>query len=244
MDDKKEHVAWIESGKSDLLDFKSNYDRKDYHRSLFFLQQASEKLAKATMISLSFSSSSGLTHLGSTFGIPVKTPKSYGHDWRRNFIIQLDRMTKGPFMKPFLESFRDQGLKNPQTTTYNAKMVEDLKEPNSEVIEGIVVYCNDLIDRPKTENFKNEINNRIEKVRPTIDALLKMAKGKVDGEAIIQEVVSMIGKVFSLDALLIMSTLLSPFNEMRYPNEKNVDAFIPHLMSIYEVLEKNVRAIE
>ena len=118
--EEEEYLGWLKSGISDLLDFDNNRKRGDYHRCLFFLQQSSEKLAKATMTKIGFSSSMG--GVSGLFGLNIKAQKDYGHFWRRNFINQIRNIVENQNFASILSALEDQGLKNPQTIISKAKM--------------------------------------------------------------------------------------------------------------------------
>lgn len=242
MEKEGEYLGWLKSGRSDLMDFDNNRKRGDYHRCLFFLQQSSEKLAKATMTKIGFSSSMG--GVSGLFGLNIKAQKDYGHFWRKNFINQVRNITENAQFAPLISSLELQGLKNPRTVISKAKKVEDIKNPTEKDVRDIIQYVHNLIDVPENETFKQEVGSKLKEIEPDLNEVARF----LDKEAKVKELIGLVEQfikwVFSLGGLMILSTLLSPFYDMRYPSEENISAFLPHFDEFRELLERCAKAIE
>jgi HEPN domain-containing protein len=240
--EEEEYLGWLKSGISDLLDFDNNRKRGDYHRCLFFLQQSSEKLAKATMTKIGFSSSMG--GVSGLFGLNIKAQKDYGHFWRRNFINQIRNIVENQNFASILSALEDQGLKNPQTIISKAKKMQDIKNPSEKDVSDILDFINNLIKAAKEDKFKQVIKTKLTEIEPVIDKLAKQFNKKVNVNDLLNLFEQFISWVFSLGGLMILSTLLSPFYEMRYPSEEDIAAFLPHFDEFREILESCAKTIE
>lgn len=222
---KKEFEDWIQSAKGDLIDFDNCIERGDFHKGLYYLQQSSEKTAKASMIAISFSTEENTetVRILNTIGIQIKPPIKYGHRWRRGFINQLDKFRTNPLFIPLIDILRKHGLKNPQTTVHNAKVVEDLKNPKENEIVTIISKSNSLLDEFSSSEFKTKINDTIAQERPNIDKLTSLVKGKINVDEILDALMIDIGDMAVIGALLLLSTLLTPFEQNRFPGNEKKD---------------------
>lgn len=119
---KNDFYEWVKSAKGDLCDCDNCLKRKDYHKAIYFLQQALEKLAKASMMATSFSveSQPQKVKILKELHLPVYGPINFGHDWRKVFISQVKKILSNPTLKPFIKSFEDRGLKNIEDTIVRA----------------------------------------------------------------------------------------------------------------------------
>ena len=244
---KEEFKNWINSAKGDLSDFDNCAQRNDSHKSLYYLQQASEKTPKAGMMAIGFSSVKETEEVSALkkFGIPIKTPIDYGHGWRKVFIRQIDRIRSIPLFVPLIDLFKTQGLKNPQTTVYNAKMVEDIKDPKTSEVEAVLAYSNSLLDTFEGSDFKSKIDQKIAEIRPKITKLAELAKGKIDVDKIINIVVGYIMSMAIVGVLLMLSTLLTPFEQNRFPGEDEKDKpLIPKVGELKKVIERCISGLE
>ena len=243
MKKEEEYLAWLKSGRADLMDFDNNRKRGENHRCLFFLQQSSEKLAKATMTKIGFSSSMGGGALSGLFGLNIKAQKDYGHFWRKNFINQIRNITENQLFAPLISTLEVQGMKNPQTVISKAKKVEDIKDPTEKDVRDILDFINNILNAAKEDRFKQDIKTKLEEIEPDINAFALLLDKKVKVKDLFNLIEQFISWVFSLGALMILSILLSPFFDMRYPSEQNIDAFIPHFDGFREVLETCAKTI-
>lgn len=244
MDESFEVDDWVESSKDDLYSFDMDLKRKKYHNCLYHLQLSSEKIAKATLLNIPFSSKKSDSDLKELSNL-IMEPRDYGHQWRKKFIEQIEKAINIPFFSPLVSSFlKETDVSDPQTTILNAKNVEDIKNPKSKDIDTVLNICNELLDQSENKTLDHEIAKKIHELIPIMNNQSKFAIDKDDIEKMIKTLIIYVHNIISLEALLILSTLLSPFYTNRYPSKSDIDVFIPKLKKIKETIERSIKIVE
>ncbi len=236
MDESKEYLEWIHESESDLLDFETHYERKEYHRSLYFLQQACEKLAKATLLKIKLSSNSQIGLFLKKFGIPILTSKSYTHNWRKNLLVQLEDFTNN-------YSFIFNDVKVPffgdiKTFFQKAKKMQDNRNPSKDEMYEIMMFCEKMFEIKETKEFTDELESKLKPLIPFFSTMSNLGSHIQESDDTIKTLMDLISSAFPLVVLMMLSTLLTPFEESRYPNNTNIDTFIPYLEDIRNILER------
>ena len=122
--------------------------------------------------------------------------------------------------------------------------MQDIKNPSEKDVSDILDFINNLIKAAKEDKFKQVIKTKLTEIEPVIDKLAKQFNKKVNVNDLLNLFEQFISWVFSLGGLMILSTLLSPFYEMRYPSEEDIAAFLPHFDEFREILESCAKTIE
>jgi HEPN domain-containing protein len=235
---EEEPRKWLWSAKQDLIDFKGNYNRGERERALYFLQQTSEKLAKTVITIIGFSSSFESIPQLKLIGLDVVSQKKYRHTWREKLINQLEDMAKNPISRFCFEILENYGIHDPIRLIENAKKVESLKSPQKEDIRGILEICDELLEATeKSIDISDSIT--------LIEVLLSLISvSDIDVKHLESEFNYLLKLAFILGILLLLSIVLDPLNELRYPSDKNINPYIPFIDRIEHLLKSCISLVD
>ena len=135
--------------------------REAYSLVVFNLQQAEELISKATLSLMNLSkisdnskSPSTLNFVLQLFGIVIPPVKEYGHNWRANFLKQLEKINNSSL---FDISLSQDISKRGNILIDKAKSTKDIPNPKLEEIEQLISDCNYILDIVD----KNDLNDAL-----------------------------------------------------------------------------------
>ena len=237
--------GWIENAKGDLKDFDNSFQRKDFHKALYYLQQTLEKSAKASMMATSFSVANQPEKVKILKGLdlPVYGPINYGHDWRKAFIDQLEKILSNPTLKGFIIHFENNGMKDIEGTISRAKGVRDIQKPTESQITQTIKISENLLSIIKTKKIKMQIDEGLSGYRYKLDDIAKQYE--INVEEVINLVKSYLHITIIIVVLMLLSTLLNPFEQNRYPGNFEIDKpLMPHLKQFENILNNCIKNLE
>lgn len=244
---------WFKTAEDDLNVAQILFQNKKYPHAIFNLQQACEKISKGLLMRIGFlpayEEPREIKEVRKVVGVPPSTPREYGHAWHRKmldvletFICSFDNIAKS------MEGIRLSEQNVMQNISQFRKSVPDFKErimrarkvktnpnPSLQEIDGVIKYCNELLD----SSLKAEAEARasVQKIKlPDKKVILrkieKRLKIKVDKETL-KKIDRIYGKnpveyvtnlvIFSetLIILAILNVYLVPHEYIsRYPDAK------------------------
>lgn len=236
---------WVESAKGDLKDFDSCFQRKDFHKALYYLQQTLEKSAKASMMATSFSVANQpeKVKILKELDLPVYGPINYGHDWRKVFIDQLKKILSNPTLKWFIKHFENNGMKDIEGTISRAMDVRDIQKPTESQITQTIKTSQNLLSKINRKRIKLQIDEALSDYLPRLDDIAK--PNGINVKDVINLVKSHLNITIIIVALLFLSTLLNPFEQNRYPGNFERDKpLIPHLKQFKNILNHCIEDLE
>lgn len=248
MEENEEFNRWLKVAKIDLVDAKVHYGEKNYSYSLYNLQQANEKLAKAIFIKIGLSSENGDTPLKENFreyGVNVISPKKYKHKWSNEFLEQVKSILtseKSPVSQDFFEGFK---ISDPGESLEKAKKAQKINESDSHEIEDTINRCYNLLEVALDD--KSADKNRAKLMDLDIDSIISLMEKNSHKKVNIPNKSNSKKKVFQLtycvEVHLLLSRILDQFEENRYPNQKDYTGFVPFILDIDRILLKCLQII-
>jgi hypothetical protein len=232
---------WIKEAGLDLDSFDLMYERKEYSRCLYHLQQASEKTFKAATIATGLSSDS---NRGRAFmeklGFPILRPEDYDHPLREVFLDQMKKASESSIGALFLEAV---GIKDSKEKLAMAASLRDKRNPTEKEVAGLVADCNTLLDAFQNKSFRSSVDSTLAEHREIYDKMFDASLGEVTNEAF-GKIRKEVAALPILDVGLILSIFLSPFETSRYPRHDSIEAFEPHLKGLQKVIERCISTLE
>lgn len=228
----------------DLDSAKLLYDNKQFANSLYFLQQSSEKLAKAQWLLIGILTPKKAREnrtLKYLLGFQLKEPKEYGHRIVPHLVSDLDRML--PSMQELVEFIENSEL-GPRVSDFlvafhrSRKSVKKLKKKpfspvgSAEQLEKEVKAANAVLDSldQTIEKMKEDLDKLdMAEIVQTAKVLVLKLGSKMDPRQTLPELPSLDGiksgilQLFRAIMLAVLSTamasLLDPLESVtRYPN--------------------------
>jgi hypothetical protein len=236
---------WIESAKSDLIEFNNCFQRKDFHKALYYLQQTLEKSAKASMMATSFSVANQpqKVKILKELNLPVFGPINYKHEWREVFINQVKKILSNPNLKEFIKLFENNGMKEIEDTITRALNVNDLKNPTESQITQTIKTSQNLLSKIDSKRIKFQIDEVLSEYLTLLDDIAKQYG--INVKEVINLVKSYLNITIIIVALMLLSTLLNPFEQNRYPENFEKDKpLIPHLKQFKNILNHCIEDLE
>lgn len=237
--------GWIESAKGDLIDFDNCFQRKDFHKALYYLQQTLEKSAKASMMATSFSVANQpqKVKILNKLDLPVYVPINYGHDWRKVFIRQLKKILSNPTLKEFIKLFENKGMEYIESTITRALNVNDLENPTEAQITQTIKTSQNLLSINKSKRIKFQIDEVLSEYLPLLDDIAKQYG--INVKEVINLIKSYLNITIIIVVLMLLSTLLNPFEQNRYPGNFEIDRpLMPHLKQFENILNNCIKNLE
>ena len=244
---KNDFYDWVESAKGDITKYDLCLKRKDYHTAIYHLQQTLEKTAKASMMatSLSVPTQNPKPKILEALDLPVYHPKDYGHGWRKKFISQLGKINSNPNFTEIFDLYKSNGLKDTKSTILNAAEVKDLTNPTETEITQIIKNSDRVLSRNQSKKFNSQLDKALLEYRQDLDKVAKLTGSYMTVDDIMHLVKSYLKVTNVIVALMLLSILLDPFEQNRYPeNLGNEKRFIPHFKQFKTILNCCIRILE
>ncbi len=235
------YKEWIKSARLDLRDSESNHENQEYARSLYFLQQASEKAFKAASLKIGFASSEKRSTLYKEINIPIKTPKDYGHLYKDQFLDQLKAILDTPIFSIF---FKALGYTNFDRTIERAKKVKVKLNPTDKEVNELINIANSLLEATRKGPLKDELNQRLKILKHRIRQLTKPSGKNINGDALLSWGKSLLPIIQSMIVSIILYEFLRPYETARYPGHFEIDGIKPHLGDVRQVIMRCLNMIE
>ena len=154
----KELDDWLRKSEGDLRLAKLAYDGKEYWGAISHLQEADEKIGKATLIQLGLlTSDQGMKNIMETFfGAKHTEPKDLGHDWGAQMVKDLE-----PFLDSLEKMVRPMGksdslrqaadwwktsLPDYRERLEKAKQLKSNPLPSLTEFDGVIKDCNKILE--------------------------------------------------------------------------------------------------
>ena len=257
--------SWLSRSEGDLESAKVLYDSKHFDQCLYYLQQSNEKLAKALLLSMRFSTPKvGRKDraIQSALGFLPKEPRQYGHRILPHFLSDLEKSV--PSIQEYVafvmkSEFRQKMMEFSKTVKKSGKDIQKLKKrplvpiKTTEQLEKEITAVQSLIDKVDqiTNNLKEEMGKLDYAEIVRVATVMSKKEGfEVDASQVpsFEEVEARIVSIFRFSMLttlsVALSALLDPLVSVtRYPDLQPIsvnenDPYIKNFKQLYGVIAR------